>query len=68
MVFKLSVAIVALAALASAANFKRVACPDGKNTATNAACCAWFPVLDDIQTNLFHGAQCGAEAHEALRL
>jgi hypothetical protein len=37
MVFKLSVAVVALAALAGAANYKRVACPDGKNTATNEA-------------------------------
>lgn len=26
---------VSLAVYASAANFKRVACPDGKNTATN---------------------------------
>nr|P11542.2 RecName: Full=Ligninase H2; AltName: Full=Diarylpropane peroxidase; AltName: Full=LG4; AltName: Full=Lignin peroxidase; Flags: Precursor [Phanerodontia chrysosporium]CAA33621.1 lignin peroxidase [Phanerodontia chrysosporium] len=47
---------------------KRVACPDGVHTASNAACCAWFPVLDDIQQNLFHGGQCGAEAHEALRM
>ena len=35
---------------------------------SNAACCAWFPVLQDIQQNLFHGGQCGAEAHESLRL
>lgn len=41
MVLKLSVAIVALAALASAANYKRVACPDGVNTATNAAVSAY---------------------------
>ena len=37
MVFKLSVAFVALAALANAATVKRVACPDGKNFASNAA-------------------------------
>ncbi|KAI0093324.1 lignin peroxidase [Irpex rosettiformis] len=34
----------------------------------NAACCAWFPVLDDIQANLFSGSLCAEEAHEALRL
>lgn len=37
MVFKLTVALAAFAAVASAANFKRVTCPDGKNTATNEA-------------------------------
>lgn len=47
---------------------KRAACPDGKNNASNLACCAWFPVLEDIQQNLFNGGQCGAEAHESLRL
>lgn len=41
MVFKLTVAVVALAALASAANFKRVACPDGKNSATHEAVCIY---------------------------
>lgn len=37
MVFKLALATVALAALAGAAHIKRVACPDGKNFATNEA-------------------------------
>ncbi|RPD57401.1 peroxidase MNP1 [Lentinus tigrinus ALCF2SS1-6] len=46
---------------------RRVACPDGKNTATNAACCALFPIRDDIVENLFHN-QCAEEAHESLRL
>ena len=45
-----------------------VACPDGKNTATNAACCALFPVLEDIQESLFDGGECGEEVHESLRL
>ncbi|TCD71232.1 hypothetical protein EIP91_011710 [Steccherinum ochraceum] len=54
--------------LASAALTKRVACPDGVNTATNAACCNLFAVRDDIQKNLFENGQCGAEAHESLRL
>ncbi|KAF9453904.1 class II peroxidase [Macrolepiota fuliginosa MF-IS2] len=46
---------------------KRVRCPDGKNTVSNEACCALFPVLEDIQTNLFEN-QCGEEFHESLRL
>lgn len=50
-----------------AALTKRVACPDGRTTA-NAACCAWFPVLDDIQEALFDGGECGEEVHESLRL
>ena len=51
----------------TAALTRRVACPDGKNTATNAACCALFPIRDDIIKNLFHN-QCAEEAHESLRL
>ncbi|THG95732.1 hypothetical protein EW145_g7907 [Phellinidium pouzarii] len=66
MVFKLAVTTVAFAALASAANFKRVVCPDG-NVTSNAACCAFFPLMDDLQTNLFEG-QCGEDVHESLRL
>ena len=27
-----------------------------------------FPILDDIQTNLFDGGECGEEVHESLRL
>ena len=38
------------------------------HTASNAACCAWFPVLADIQSSLFSGGLCGTDAHEALRL
>ncbi|TDL24699.1 manganese peroxidase 2 [Rickenella mellea] len=68
MVFKLSVALVALAAVASAANYKRVACPDGKNTATHDACCVFFALRDDLQENLFDNT-CGEDAvHEVLRL
>ena len=43
---------------ARAALTRRVACPDGKNTATNEACCAFFPILEDIQENLFDGGEC----------
>ncbi|KAJ7584950.1 putative versatile peroxidase [Mycena floridula] len=45
----------------------RAVCANGKTTA-HASCCAWFDVLDDIQENLFDGAECGEEAHESLRL
>ncbi|KAH8102147.1 prepropeptide lignin peroxidase [Cristinia sonorae] len=71
MAFKSLAALLAVAGsiqLANAALTRRVACPDGINTATNAACCSLFAVRDDIQKNLFNGAQCNAEAHEALRL
>ncbi|KIJ44687.1 class II peroxidase [Sphaerobolus stellatus SS14] len=54
-------------AAVQAANYKRVTCPDGVNTATNAACCAFFALRDDLQTNLFEG-QCGEDAHEVVRL
>ncbi|EJD00765.1 manganese peroxidase 2 [Fomitiporia mediterranea MF3/22] len=65
--FKLAVATVALATTAAAANYKRVTCPDGINTATNEACCAFFALRDDLQNNLFEG-QCGEDVHESLRL
>ncbi|KIJ54990.1 class II peroxidase [Sphaerobolus stellatus SS14] len=54
-------------AAVQAANFKRVACPDGKNTATNAVCCDFFALRDDLQANLFDN-QCGEDTHEVVRL
>ncbi|KAI0358487.1 lignin peroxidase isozyme [Trametes cingulata] len=71
MAFKTLFSLVSLLAAfqgATAALTRRVACPDGKNTATNAACCQLFAVRDDLQENLFHGGLCTAEAHESLRL
>nr|WCB70295.1 lignin peroxidase LiP3 [Trametes hirsuta] len=71
MAFKSLLTFASLAAALTGANAaltRRVACPDGKNTATNAACCQLFAVRDDLQENLFHGGQCTAEAHESLRL
>ncbi|KAI0344867.1 short manganese peroxidase [Trametopsis cervina] len=71
MAFKQLVAALTLALsfnVAQAAITKRVACPDGVNTATNAACCALFAVRDDIQENLFDGGECGEEVHESFRL
>ncbi|TFK88557.1 class II peroxidase [Polyporus arcularius HHB13444] len=70
MAFKALLSIVSLVAAlqgVDAALTRRVACPDGINTATNAACCALFPIRDDIIENLFHN-QCAEEAHESLRL
>ncbi|KAJ7641900.1 putative versatile peroxidase [Roridomyces roridus] len=66
----LSTTFVLLAGLASAygaALQRRVTCPTGEQTA-NAACCALFPVLDDIQTNMFAGDTCSDAAHTALRV
>ncbi|OSD00433.1 class II peroxidase [Trametes coccinea BRFM310] len=72
MVSKLLASFVSLVALfqgASAApSDTRVLCPDGRNFASNAACCALFPLRDDLQKNLFDGGRCNEEAHESLRL
>ena len=48
----------------AAALTRRVACPDGVNTATNAACCSLFAIRDDLQQNLFDNGQCGEDVHE----
>ncbi|EIW55249.1 manganese peroxidase isozyme MP2 [Trametes versicolor FP-101664 SS1] len=71
MAFKMLASFVSLLAALQVTNgalTRRVACPDGVNTASNAACCALFPVLEDIQKNLFDGGECGEEVHESLRL
>ncbi|KAJ7905912.1 manganese peroxidase 2 [Mycena leptocephala] len=44
----------------------RATCAGGQ-TVQNAACCAWFPVLEDIVPNMFSN-ECGDDAHAALRL
>nr|AJK28608.1 manganese-dependent peroxidase [Peniophora incarnata] len=67
MSFTALLSIVTLATAASAAVTKRVTCADGNITA-NEACCILFPILDDIQTNLFDGGECGEDVHESLRL
>ncbi|KAL1948279.1 hypothetical protein VTO73DRAFT_12354 [Trametes versicolor] len=63
-----AVSIAATLTGTNAALTRRVSCPDGVNTATNAACCQLFAVRQDLQQNLFHGGLCTAEAHESLRL
>ncbi|KAI1791340.1 manganese peroxidase [Ganoderma leucocontextum] len=68
--FFLSLVVLAVsvdAAVPSASKRTTVACSNGKTTA-NDACCVWFDVLDDIQESLFHGGECGEDAHESLRL
>ncbi|PPR08300.1 hypothetical protein CVT24_002446 [Panaeolus cyanescens] len=61
-------AFLALVATASAAITRGVQCPTGQVT-SNAACCALFPIVDNIlQAQLFDGGECGEEAHSALRL
>ncbi|KAJ6535206.1 heme peroxidase [Mycena vulgaris] len=67
MQFTFTAAFLALVVAAVAVPTKRAACSKGR-TATHAACCVWFDVLDDIQENLFDGAECGEETHESLRL
>lgn len=67
MTFAKLLSLASLAAVVAAANFKRVTCPDGVNTATNAACCAFFSLRDDLMTNLFDEG-CSEDVHESLRL
>ncbi|KAJ7137138.1 Mn peroxidase MNP6 [Mycena epipterygia] len=61
------VLLAALATVSNAALTRRVVCPDG-NTVSNEACCALFPVLEDIQTNMFADDDCSDAAHTALRV
>ncbi|KAH9847429.1 manganese-dependent peroxidase [Lenzites betulinus] len=70
MAFKQLASFVSLLAALQVANgavTRSVKCATGQITA-NAACCALFPVIDDLQTNLFDGGECGEEVHESLRL
>ncbi|KAJ7022300.1 manganese peroxidase 1 [Mycena alexandri] len=56
-----------LVTVSNAALTRRVTCPDG-HTVSNKACCALFPVLEDIQTNMFADDNCSDAAHTALRV
>ncbi|KAK7043339.1 peroxidase [Favolaschia claudopus] len=70
----LSTALVSLATISSVygavAPKRRATCAGGQSVA-NEACCAWFPVLEDIVPNLFDN-ECGDDsrvhADGALRL
>jgi cytochrome c peroxidase len=65
--FKSLTVLLALSTAASAALTRPVTCADG-NIVKNGACCALYPVLKDIQANLFDGGKCGEDAHSALRI
>ncbi|PPQ90237.1 hypothetical protein CVT25_012996 [Psilocybe cyanescens] len=68
MAFKNALAAFVLALpLVNGLRTKRTTCPDGVNTAINAACCNLFPVVQDIAENLFEN-ECGDGAHGSLRL
>ncbi|KAJ7097412.1 lignin peroxidase LiP2 precursor [Mycena epipterygia] len=66
----LSATLITLAAIRSTYGAftpqRRTTCAGGQSVA-NAACCAWFPVLEDILPNMFNN-ECGDDAHGALRL
>ncbi|KAL5521085.1 hypothetical protein ACEPAG_9007 [Sanghuangporus baumii] len=69
MSFKTLFALASVAASLSgafAALTRRVTCPDG-NVATDAACCSFFALRDDLQNNLFSN-ECGEEVRGMLRL
>ena len=53
--------------LSTGALIRRATCSDGTVVA-NSACCVLIPVIQDLQTNLFDGGECGEEVHESLRL
>ncbi|EIN09043.1 manganese peroxidase isozyme 2 precursor [Punctularia strigosozonata HHB-11173 SS5] len=67
MAFASLLSLVALAAVARAAPTSEAAvCSDGTRV-TNAACCAFIPLAQDLQENVLDG-ECGETAHEILRL
>ncbi|KAI0783499.1 Mn peroxidase MNP3 [Abortiporus biennis] len=70
MAFKTLAAFLSLAATIQFSNaglIRRVTCATGQVTA-NEACCALFPIIDDLQANLFDNGECGEDVHESLRL
>ncbi|EMD37387.1 fungal class II heme-containing peroxidase [Gelatoporia subvermispora B] len=56
--------LVVLAAVSNAA--PTAVCADGTRV-SNAACCAFIPLAQDLQETLFMG-DCGEDAHEVIRL
>ncbi|KAI0072718.1 manganese peroxidase 1 precursor [Panus rudis PR-1116 ss-1] len=70
MAFKALAVLIAVSAISvvNSAIVRRIACPDGVNTASNAACCPLFALRDDLQQNLFDNGECGEDVHESLRL
>ncbi|GJE85328.1 manganese peroxidase isoform 4 [Phanerochaete sordida] len=67
MAFSTLLAFVAFAAVTRAApTTDSAVCPDGTRV-NNAACCAFVPLAQDLQANLFQN-DCGEDAHEVIRL
>ncbi|KAI0305590.1 manganese-dependent peroxidase [Multifurca ochricompacta] len=67
MLIKSLVLLVTLIGATNASLTRRVTCPDGVHIATHAACCALFPIVDNLQNHFFEG-ECGEEVHESVRL
>ncbi|KAM5530971.1 hypothetical protein V8D89_015353 [Ganoderma adspersum] len=63
----LLVSVLAALQVANGALIRRATCSDGTVVA-NSACCVLIPVIQDLQTNLFDGGECGEDVHESLRL
>ncbi|TDL21880.1 manganese peroxidase 1 precursor [Rickenella mellea] len=56
------------ASQAGVVNKRKTQCPGGSvHQAFNPACCTWFDVLDDLQTNVLFST-CGEASHSALRI
>ena len=51
-----ALAVAVVAAPKGGSNKGQVSCKHG-NHASNEACCVWFDVLDDIQTNLYSSSR-----------
>ncbi|EIW55332.1 manganese peroxidase isozyme precursor [Trametes versicolor FP-101664 SS1] len=63
----LFLSLLAVLRVAHGALISRATCATGQ-VVVNEACCVLFPILEDIQENLFDGGQCGEAVRESLRL
>ncbi|KAJ8095912.1 hypothetical protein PM082_015133 [Marasmius tenuissimus] len=59
--------LASLFGLSFGAILKRADCGRGRS-ASDAKCCVWYDVLDDLQSDLFRKEPCGKTVHESLRL
>ncbi|KAJ3551315.1 hypothetical protein NM688_g4779 [Phlebia brevispora] len=66
MAFTSLIALVALAAYATASPARPAVCSDGTRV-TNEACCAFIPLAQDLQSEVLQN-DCGEDAHEIIRL
>ncbi|TDL21870.1 versatile peroxidase VPL1 [Rickenella mellea] len=56
-----------LTSQAGVVSYRKTQCAGTVHKAFNPACCKWFRVLDDLQTNVLHST-CGDASHSALRI